>query len=89
MTSLDVSKCPALTDLYCNYNNLTSLDVSKCPLITWPNLGCGAQLDASGNYQYINVSGNDAMMEYYFEEGTIYAPTNYNYYVTYEGVNYP
>ena len=89
LTSLDVSNNTALTDLYCYYNNLTSLDVSKCPLITWPNLGCGAQLDASGNYQYINVSGNDAMMEYYFEEGTIYAPTNYNYYVTYEGVNYP
>ena len=89
LTSLDVSNCPALTYLYCYYNRLTSLDVSKCPLITWPNLGCGAQLDASGNYQYINVSGNDAMMEYYFEEGTIYDPTNYNYYVNYEGKNYP
>ena len=89
LTSLDVSYCPALTDLLCYSNQLTSLDVSKCPLITWPKLGCGNQFDASGNYQYIHVSGNDAMMEYYSEEGTIYEPTETNYYVTYEGVNYP
>ena len=89
LTSLDVSNCPALIDLYCYSNQLTSLDVSKCPLITWPKLGCGNQFDASGNYQYIHVSGNDAMMEYYSEEGTIYEPTETNYYVTYEGVNYP
>jgi hypothetical protein len=68
---------------------LTSLDVSKCPLITWPKLGCGKQLDTSGNYQYIFVSGNEAMMEYYFEKGTIYDPTNVNYYVNYEGDKYP
>ena len=89
LTSLDVSYCPALTDLLCYSNQLTSLDVSKCPLITWPKLGCGNQFDASGNYQYIHVSGNDAMMEYYSEEGTIYEPTETNYYVNYEGENYP
>ena len=89
LTSLDVSYCPALTDLLCYSNQLTSLDVSKCPLITWPKLGCGNQFDASGNYQYIYVSGNDAMMEYYSEEGAIYDPTETNYYVNYEGVNYP
>ena len=89
LTSLDVSYCPALTDLLCYSNQLTSLDVSKCPLITWPKLGCGNQFDASGNYQYIYVSGNDAMMEYYSEEGAIYDPTETNYYVNYEGENYP
>ena len=29
------------------------------------------------------------MMEYYSEEGTIYEPTETNYYVNYEGENYP
>ena len=89
LTSLDVSKNTALNTLSCFSNRLTSLNVSKCPLITWPKLGCGKQLDTSGNYQYIFVSGNEAMMEYFFEEGTIYDPTNVNYYVNYEGDKYP
>ena len=89
LTSLDVSSNTALNTLSCFSNRLTSLDVSKCPLITWPKLGCGKQFDASGNYQYIFVSGNEAMMEYYFEKGTIYDPTNVNYYVNYEGDKFP
>ena len=89
LTSLDVSSNTALNTLSCFSNRLTSLDVSKCPLITWPKLGCGKQLDTSGNYQYIFVSGNEAMMEYYFEKGTIYDPTNVNYYVNYEGDKFP
>ena len=35
LTLLDVSKCPALTELGCGYNNLTSLDVSKNTALTW------------------------------------------------------
>lgn len=35
ITSLNVSKCPALTVLDCAENNLTSLDVSKNTALTW------------------------------------------------------
>ena len=38
LTSLDVSKNPALTSLYCSNNLLTSLDVSKNPVLT--SLAC-------------------------------------------------
>lgn len=34
LTKLDVSKCPALVNLYCCYNNISSLDVSKCSALT-------------------------------------------------------
>ncbi len=34
LTSLDVSGCTALTELYCSDNNLTSLDISGCTALT-------------------------------------------------------
>ena len=35
LTKLDVSKCPALVNLYCGDNNISSLDVSKCTALTY------------------------------------------------------
>ena len=35
LTSLDLSKNTALTDLDCHYNKLTSLDVSKNSALAW------------------------------------------------------
>ena len=87
-----LNKCPVLEELYCHNNQLTSLDVSSCPLISWENLYCGLQHDNAGNYQYIVVEGNDLMLEYYFDNGTIpscSSSSDPNYYVKYEGGQYP
>ena len=35
LTKLDVSKCPAIVNLYCGDNNISSLDVSKCTALTY------------------------------------------------------
>lgn len=56
LISLDVSKCPALRELYCAYNNLTTLDVSKCTALT--ELVCFANQLTS-----LNVSGCIALTE--------------------------
>ena len=42
LTSFDVSKNTALTDLDCEYNQLTSLDVSKNTALTY--LYCGEEV---------------------------------------------
>ncbi len=54
LTLLDVSKCPALTELGCGYNNLTSLDVSKNTALT--ELNC-----YENNLTSLNVSGCTAL----------------------------
>jgi Leucine-rich repeat (LRR) protein len=50
LTSLDVSGCTVLTDLYCGFNQITSLDVSDCTALI--DLDCGynqiTSLDVSG-----------------------------------------
>jgi len=43
LQSLDVSECPALTELYCSFNQLTTLDVSKTNIgnsTKWYPLDC-------------------------------------------------
>jgi len=50
LTSLDVSKNTALTDLFCGYNQLTSLDVSKNTALT--RLSC-----VENNLTSLDVSG--------------------------------
>ncbi len=63
LNSLDVSKCPALTWLNCESNNLTSLDVSKNTALT--HLDCHennlTSLDVSKNtaLTYLDCSHND------------------------------
>jgi len=54
LNSLDVSKCPALTWLNCESNNLTSLDVSKNTALTY--LIC-----SSNNLTSLDVSKNTAL----------------------------
>ncbi|WP_297166078.1 T9SS type A sorting domain-containing protein [uncultured Porphyromonas sp.] len=58
LTSLDVSGCTALTELYCGDNQLTSLDVSKNIALT--ELGCGGNqltsLDVSQNTALTTLS---------------------------------
>ena len=58
LTSLDVSGCTALTELYCGDNQLTSLDVSKNIALT--ELGCGrnqlTSLDVSQNTALTSLS---------------------------------
>ena len=58
LTSLDVSGCTALTELYCGGNQLTSLDVSKNIALT--ELGCGGNqltsLDVSQNTALTSLS---------------------------------
>lgn len=54
LTSLDVSKCPALTKLYCDENNLTALDVSKNTALT--DLDC-----EDNNLTSLDVSKNTAL----------------------------
>ena len=58
LTSLDVSGCTALTELYCGGNQLTSLDVSKNIALT--ELGCGGNqltsLDVSQNTALTTLS---------------------------------
>ena len=77
LTSLDVSGCTAMTELYCSNNALTSLDVSSCTALT--ELNCGGNqltsLDVSGctvltkldcydnNLTSLNVSGCTALTE--------------------------
>ena len=58
ISSLDVSKCTALTDLDCGGNNLTSLDVSKNTALT--------QLSCYGNnLTSLDVSKNTALTRLY------------------------
>ena len=54
LTKLDVSKCPALVNLYCGDNNISSLDVSKCTALT--KLDCGGN-----NLTSLDVSKNTAL----------------------------
>ena len=54
LTSLDVSKCPALTDLGCGGNKLTSLDISKNTALT--RLYCN-----ENNLTSLDVSKNIAL----------------------------
>ncbi len=54
LNSLDVSKCPALTWLNCESNNLTSLDVSKNTALIW--LDCH-----ENNLTSLDVSKNTAL----------------------------
>ncbi len=54
ITSLNVSKCPALTILDCGGNNLTSLDISKNTALTW--LYC-----SYNNLTSLDVSKNTAL----------------------------
>ena len=54
LTKLDVSKCPALVNLYCGDNNISSLDVSKCTALT--ELDCGGN-----NLTSLDVSKNTAL----------------------------
>ena len=54
ITSLDISKCPALTSLGCSLTALTSLDVSKNTALT--SLNCG-----STNLTSLDVSGCPAL----------------------------
>ena len=54
LTKLDVSKCPALVNLYCGDNNISSLDVSKCTALT--KLECYAN-----NLTSLDISKNTAL----------------------------
>ena len=58
LTSLDVSGCTALKELYCLYNRLTSLDVSANTALEV--LNCG-----SGTLTSLDVSGCTALKELY------------------------
>lgn len=58
LTSLDVSRNTALTELDCNYDNLTSLDVSKNTALE--ELYC-----SSNNLTSLDVSKNTALTELY------------------------
>ena len=58
LTSLDVSGCTALTDLYCSFNQLTSLDVSKNTALT--SLRCEENQLTS-----LNISGCTALTDLY------------------------
>ncbi len=54
ITSIDVTKCPALEKLYCSCYQSTSLDVSKCPELVY--------LDCSDNQlTSLNISGCTAL----------------------------
>ena len=50
LTSLDLSKNTALTELYCNFNQLTSLDVSGCAALKYLNCDYSelTSIDVSG-----------------------------------------
>ena len=54
LTKLDVSKCPAIVNLYCGDNNISSLDVSKCTALT--KLECYAN-----NLTSLDISKNTAL----------------------------
>lgn len=54
LTKLDVSKCPALVNLYCGDNNISSLDVSKCTVLT--ELHCGGN-----NLTSLDITKNTAL----------------------------
>ncbi len=63
ITSIDVTKCPALEKLYCSYNyQSTSLDVSKCPALVYLDC-CENQLTS------LNISGCTAL-EYLYCSNT-------------------
>lgn len=42
MTSLSVSKCPVLTDLFCQENNISTLSISECPELKMMNVSRNA-----------------------------------------------
>ena len=85
LTSLDVSGCTALKELYCLYNRLTSLDVSANTALEVLNCGRGTltSLDVSGctalkelyclynRLTSLDVSANTALEVLYCGDGTL------------------
>ena len=64
LTSLDVSKNTALTDLSCGNNQLTSLDVSGCTALT--DLSCG-----NNQLTSLNLSRNTALETLYCDDNQL------------------
>ena len=62
LTSLDVSKCTALTQLWCNSNQLTSLDITKNTALTelwcWGNNLTSLNVSKNTALTYLNCSDN-------------------------------
>ncbi len=85
LQSLNVSECPALVYLNCEYNQLTSLNVSGCSALTWLNCGWNqlTTLDVSGcsaltwlncgwnQLTTLNVSGCSALTSLYCSENQL------------------